>query len=266
MSAMQLTGKTVLLTGATGGIGHAIARRLHRAGATLIPTGRRVEVLEPLAIELGARTLLVDLADPAAVDSLLDEAGEVDIVVANAALPASGLLSSFSTHGIDAAIDVNLRAPIVMARHYTEAFSAKGAGHLVFISSISGKVGTPYSSLYSATKFGLRGFAQALRAELASSGVGVSVVFPGFVRDAGMFADSGTVLPKGVGTSSPEQVADAVADAIEHNRGEVDVAPLTIRASALFAGLAPEIAARITRLVGGHKIGSDLAAGQSDRH
>jgi len=109
---------------------------------------------------------------------------------------------------------VNLRTPIVMARHYAEALSARGIGHLLFISSISGKVGTPYSSMYSATKFGLRGFAQGLRAELASSGVGVSVVFPGFVRDAGMFADSGTVLPKGVGTSSPENVADAVVGAI----------------------------------------------------
>lgn len=260
---MQLTGKTVLLTGATGGIGHAIARRLHRDGATLILTGRRAEVLEPLADELNARTLVVDLADAAAVEALLVNAGEVDIVVANAALPASGLLSSFTTAGVDAAIDVNLRAPIVMAQHYAKAFAAKGSGHLVFISSISGKIGTPYSSIYSATKFGLRGFAQALRAELADTGVGVSVVFPGFVRDAGMFADSGAVLPKGLGSSSPEQVADAVAAAIAHNRGEVDVAPLTIRASAMFAGLAPELAARITKLVGGHKIGSDLADGQA---
>jgi len=266
MSAMQLTGKTVLLTGATGGIGHAIGRRVHRAGATLILTGRRAEVLEPLAKELGARTLVVDLADPAALDSLLDDAGEVDIVVANAALPASGLLSSFSTDGIDAAIDVNLRAPIVMARHYADVFAAQGSGHLVFISSISGKVGTPHSSMYSATKFGLRGFAQALRVELAAESVGVSVVFPGFVRGAGMFADSGAVLPKGIGTSSPEQVADAVVDAIERNRGEVDVAPLTIRASAMVAGLVPEFAAKITKLVGGHKIGSDLAAGQAKHH
>jgi len=91
------------------------------------------------------------------------------------------------------------------------------------------------------------------------------VVFPGFVRDAGMFADSGTVLPKGVGTNSPENVADAVVDAIERHRGEVDVAPLLIRASAAFAGVAPELAAKVTRLVGGEKIGADLAAGQQKK-
>jgi len=262
---MELTGKTVLLTGATGGIGHAIARRLRRAGATLTLTGRRAEVLAPLARELDATALTVDLGDPVAVAQLIADAGDVDVVVANAALPAAGLLTSFSTEDIDQALQVNLRTPIVMARHYAEAFRAKRAGHLLFISSISGKVGTPYSSMYSATKFGLRGFAQGLRAELATDGVGVSVVFPGFVRDAGMFADSGTVLPKGVGTSRPEQVADAVVDAIERNRGEVDVAPLLIRASAVFAGVAPELAAKVTRLVGGERIGADLAAGQQKK-
>ena len=260
---MQLTGKTVLLTGATGGIGHAIARRLRQQGAELVLTGRRAEILEPLAEELGARTLVVDLADPTAVDSLLIEAGEIDILVANAGMPASGLLSTFDTPGIDAAIDVNLRAPMVLARHYADVFAAKGSGHLVFMSSIAGKVGTPYSSVYSATKFGLRGFAQGLRAEVADKNIGVSVVFPGFVRDAGMFADSGTVLPKGLGTSSPEDVAGAVVDAITKNRGEVDVAPVLIRASAKFAGLAPELGATLTRLFGGHKVGADVATGQA---
>ena len=150
---MEFTGKTVLLTGSTGGIGHAIARRLRRAGATLTLTGRRAEVLAPLARELDATALTVDLGDPAAVAQLIADAGDVDVVVANAALPAAGLLTSFSTEDIDQALQVNLRAPIVMARHYAEAFRAKRAGHLLFISSISGKVGTPHSSMYSATKF-----------------------------------------------------------------------------------------------------------------
>ena len=101
----------------------------------------------------------------------------------------------------------------------------RGRGHLVFISSLSGKAATPGSSVYSATKFGLRGFAQGLRGDLRGAGVGVSVVFPGFIRDAGMFAESGTELPAFVGTSTPEDVADGVLRAIERNRGEVDVAP-----------------------------------------
>lgn len=262
---MNLNGTTVLLTGATGGIGHAIARRLHRAGASLVLTGRRTDVLEPLAEELGARALAVDLADRADVERLVAEAGEVDIVVANAALPASGKLTSFTEAEIDRALEVNLRAPIVMTRHYAETFAARGRGHFVFISSLAGKAGSPQASLYNATKFGLRGFGQGLRAEMAAQGVGVSVVFPGFIRDAGMFADSGATLPKGVGTSSPEQVAEAVAIAIEKDRGELDVAPIGMRLGAKIAGLAPEIAMRVSRRAGADEIAHSVASGQTGK-
>jgi uncharacterized protein len=261
---MQISGSTLLLTGATGGIGHAIARELHGQGAKLILTGRRTDVLEPLAAELNARALAVDLSDPAEVDRLLGEAGEIDILVANAALPGSGTLESFSLEQIDRALDVNLRAPIVMARVLAPAMTARGGGHLLFVSSLSGKAAGAQSSLYSATKFGLRGFALGLRADLRASNVGVSVVCPGFIRDAGMFADADVKLPAGVGTRSPQDVARAVAGAITRNRGEVDVAPLTLRAGAIFAGIAPGIAATVTRKTGGDEIAAALAAGHSD--
>jgi short-subunit dehydrogenase len=261
---MQISGSTVLLTGATGGIGHAIARELHGRGAKLILTGRRADVLEPLAAELNARSLAVDLSDAGEVDRLLNEAGDVDILVANAALPGSGTLESFSVEQVDRALDVNLRAPIVMARALAPAMAARGGGHLLFVSSLSGKAAAAQSSLYSATKFGLRGFALALRTDLRAQGVGVSVVCPGFIRDAGMFADAEVKLPPGVGTRSPEDVARAVAGAIARNRGEVDVAPLTLRAGAIFAGFAPEIAATVTRKTGGDEIAAALAAGHSD--
>jgi short-subunit dehydrogenase len=132
----------------------------------------------------------------------------------------------------------------------------------VFISSLSGKVASASSSIYSATKFGLRGFALGLREDLRPSGVGVSVVLPGFIREAGMFAQAGVELPRGVGTRSPDDVARAVVNAIEHNRAELDVAPLGLRLGASFAGLAPELAARVSRRMGGEKIASDLTAGQ----
>jgi short-subunit dehydrogenase len=262
---MEISGSTVLLTGATGGLGQAIARALSAKGAKLVLTGRRSEVLEPLATELDARALSVDLGDRDALEQLLSDAGDVEILVANAALPASGKLDSFTVEQIDAALDVNLRAPVMLAHALAPAMLARGRGHLLFMSSLSGKTGTAGSSIYNTTKFGLRGFAMAMRAELHDSGVGVSAVFPGFIREAGMFAEAGVSLPKGVGTRTPDDVAKAVVDAIERNRGEVDVAPVPLRLGSAFSGIAPELAATITRKSGGDKIAHQLAAGQRSK-
>jgi uncharacterized protein len=262
---VNLPGRTVLLTGATGGLGHAIARRLHRAGATLVLTGRRTDVLEPLAAETGARSLAVDLTDPPAVERLAADCADVDILIANAGLPASGHALSFAVDQIDRALAVNLRAPMVLSRLIGERMVARGDGHIVFVSSLSGKVATPRSAVYSATKFGLRGFASGLRQDLRPRGVGVSAVFPGFVRDAGMFAESGAKLPPGVGTSTPGEVAEAVVRAIERNRGEIDVAPLQMRLGALVSGAAPGVAAAFTRLAGGESLGDQFGRGQASK-
>jgi short-subunit dehydrogenase len=262
---MEISGSRVLLTGATGGIGLAIARTLHGAGAELIVTGRRIEVLEPLAAELGARALAVDLADRAEVERLASEAGQVDILVANAALPASGPLDSYSVEQLERALDVNLRAPIVLAHELLPAMLERRRGHLVFMSSLSGKAASPGTALYAASKFGLRGFAGSLRADLHDSGVGVSAVLPGFIRDAGMFAEAEVELPPGVGTRTPQDVADGVVKAIVQNRGEVEVAPLQLRASTIFASLAPESAQRVARRVGSERVAREMAAGQRDK-
>ena len=259
---MLVAGKSALITGATGGIGAAIARRLGGAGAKLTLTGRRTEEIAALAGELDARVIKADLADPAQIDALLAEAGDVDILIANAALPGSGSLQSFTTEEIDRALTVNLRAPIVMAHALVPGMVKRGEGHIVFISSLSGKVAAPGSSIYSATKFGLRGFSLGLRADLHPKGVGISTVFPTFIRDAGMFAKTGVKLPPGVGTRSPEDVANAVLRAIEHNKAEVDVAPIHMRAGVAIAGLAPELVARVTRLAGGDRIAERMEAEQ----
>ncbi|MBI5105100.1 MAG: SDR family NAD(P)-dependent oxidoreductase [Solirubrobacterales bacterium] len=263
MSRVQLSSAHALVTGATGGIGHAIARHLHRAGARLTLTGRRTDVLEPLCAETGARSLVVDLADRDAVLRLADECSDADVLIANAALPASGDVRSFSVEELDAALDVNLRAPMVLARLIGERMAERGRGHIVFVSSLSGKSGQRGSAVYSATKFGLRGFGQGLRGDLRDDGVGVSVVFPGFIREAGMFHDSGAKLPKGVGTSTPDDVAAGVLKAIEQDRAELDVAPLGLRAGTAVAGLAPEVSAKIARRLGGDRIAEDMGAGQA---
>jgi uncharacterized protein len=262
---MIIAGRTALLTGATGGIGQAIARRLHQAGAQLTLSGRRTEVLEPLAAELGSGTRVVaaDLADRGDVRRLADACAGVDLLVANAALPGSGDLLGFDPDDIDRALEVNLRAPIMLARLLGEGMAERQAGHIVLMSSFAGKAATPGSSVYSATKYGLRGFGRGLRADLAPLHVGVSVVFPGFVRDAGMLHDTGVQLPWFVGTSTPEQVAEGVRDAIERDRAEVDVAPITARGSVKFAELAPRLSDRLAERLGSRSIAADLASRQA---
>ena len=194
---MQLGGSRVLLTGASGGIGRAVARALHGRGARVLLSGRRTEALEGLRAELGgnAEILEADLAEKADVAALAERAGAVDVLVANAGLPASGRLERFTAEEIDRALDVNLRAPIQLTRALVPGMVERGRGHVVFVSSLSGKVASARSALYSATKFGLRGFAGGLREDLHGGGVGVTVVFPSFIRDAGMFADTGVKLP-----------------------------------------------------------------------
>lgn len=262
---MKIEARTALITGANGGIGQAIARALAKRGAKLVLTGRRAEALEGVAEETGARTIVVDLADRAALDRLIEQTLDVDVVVANAAVPASGRVLGMEVSEIDEALDVNLRGPILLARRLGAAMAERGSGQIVFVSSLSGKVGAPRSALYSATKFGMRGLAQGLRADLHGTGVGVSAIFPGFIRGAGMFAKSGAKLPSGVGTRSPEDVADAVVRAIERNLGEVDVAPLGLRLGSAFAGIAPELAAVASRWLGAARVAEDIARGQRRR-
>lgn len=254
---IALRNARVLLTGATGGIGHAIARRLRSEGAELILTGRRVDVLEPLAKELSATSIEADLADAASVDRLLDECGRIDVLVANAALPGAGDLFELTEEQIDRNIAVNLRAPIVMSRRLAAPMVERGSGHVVLIGSLSGLTASPVTSMYSATKFGLRGFALGFRQDLHGTGVGVSHVLPGFVRDAGMFVESGMQLPRGVRTVTPEAVAKAVVKCIEHDRGEAVVAPVELRLGAALGSIAPGLAASVQRRAGA----ADIAGG-----
>src|SRR4051794_23768136 len=259
---MDLIGRRVLLTGATGGLGHAIARALVARGAHLLLSGRRAEVLEPLAAEAGGRALAADLSDPEAVDVLVAEAGDVDVLVANAAVPASGPVLEYTIEQIDRALTVNLRAPMVLARRLAEPMVARGSGHLVFVSSLSGKAASLGSGIYSATKFGLRGFALGLREDLHGTGVGVSTVFPGFIRGAGMFAESGARLPRFAGTRTPEDVAAAVLHAIERGTAEIDVAPLSIRLGAALGGVVPAPILAVQRRLGANRVSAEMAAGQ----
>jgi uncharacterized protein len=261
---VNLGGQRVLVTGASGGIGAAAARALAARGARVIVTGRRVEQLEALARSVGGRAVAVDLGASEGPARLFEQAGEVDVLVANAALSQAGALTSLTPEEVDAVLAVNLRAPVMLARLFGERMAARGSGHIVFVSSLQGKSASPLSSVYTATKFGLRGFSLSLRLDMADHGVGVSCVSPGFVRDAGMFADSGAPLPPGVRTVAPDAVAAAIVRAIERNRAEVDAAPLSLRAGARFAGIAPVFAGVVTKRFGS-SIARDVEQGHEPR-
>jgi short-subunit dehydrogenase len=263
---MDLNGKTALLTGATGGLGQAIARELAARGASVVLSSRKGEELERLAADLPGehRAAVADLAEPGAALALLGEAGEIDVLVANAALPGSGKLDDFSRVEVERALRVNFESPILMAHALVPRLAERGDGHIVMIGSLSGLAATARQSIYNATKFGLRGFALALREDLRGTGVGVSLVAPGFVREAGMFADSGANAPAGMGTTTPEAVAAAVGDAIERNRGEVTVAPWRQVQAAKFAGRHPELAGRVAGRAA-VKAADEVARGQADK-
>jgi len=265
---MELAGRTALLTGATGGLGRAIAGALAARGAELTLSGRVAAALEQLAAELpgeGHRVLPADLGEPGAAETLAAEAGPVDALVANAGLPGSGRLTELTGAQLARTLRVNLEAPMLLAQALEPSMVEKGSGHMVFISSLSGKSATPLSSIYNATKFGLRGFALGLRADLDPLGIGVSIVSPGTIREAGMYADSGAKPIPGLGTGSPQQVADAVIRAIEHNKVEIAVAPLRQRVLAHFALSTPGISVKIASGDAGQKAAAAVAGGQHDK-
>ena len=264
---MEVAGKSVLLTGATGGIGRAIARALAKRGAWLALSARKAETLQDLADSLPGehRVVPADLGVEGAAERLAAEAGQVDCLIANAGLPATGTLESFSQEELTRAVRVNLEVPMVLARALATPMRSRGDGHLVFISSLAGKAPSPRSAVYCGTKFGLRGFALCLRADLAGSGVGVSLVVPGFIREAGMFADSGAKPPAGLGTSTPDEVAAAVVRAIERDKVEVAVAPRRQRALAHFALVSPRVAMRTITGGAARKVADRGAEGQADK-
>ncbi len=250
----------MLLTDGSSGLCPHIARRLHKEGAKLILTARNQQALRKLAGELGeSRIITADLSRSGEAERLAKEAGRVDVLVSNAGLPASGELKTFRIEELDRALAVNLRAGIVLARQLLPAMLKRKSGHMVFMSSVAGLVPVAGASVYNATKFAIRGFALALREELWGTGVGVSVVCPTFVSEAGMWAETGVRINPMIGEVSPQQVADAVWTAIAKNRGEVDVVPLHVKAGLIVQSLAPGLFTSVARASGAAKAADEAS-------
>ena len=186
----DLSGRKALVTGASGGIGEAIARILHRQGAVVGLHGTRVERLETLAAELGERTKLfpADLADRAAVAELGRKAESelegVDILVNNAGITRDGLFVRMSDADWDAVLEVNLTAVFRLTRELTHPMMRRRFGRIVNITSVVGVMGNPGQANYCASKAGMIGFSKSLAQEIASRNVTVNCVAPGLIESA----------------------------------------------------------------------------------
>jgi 3-oxoacyl-[acyl-carrier protein] reductase len=183
----RLDGKTALVTGASGGIGAAIARALHGQGAVVALSGTRREALEALAGELGERAHVcpADLRDPAAPDALMAAAeaaaGPVGILVNNAGFTRDGLALRMKDEDWQAVLEVDLTAPFRLARAALKGMLRRREGRIIGIGSIVGAIGNPGQANYAAAKAGLVGMTKALAQEVASRGVTVNMVAPGFI-------------------------------------------------------------------------------------
>lgn len=218
-----LTGKKALVTGATGGLGGAIAKTLHGLGADVALSGTRQEKLDALAGELGDRAHAVacDLSDAAAVDGLIGRASEtldgLDILVANAGITRDGLLMRMKDEDWDAVLRVNLESYFRLARAALRGMMKQRWGRIIGITSVVGVTGNPGQANYAASKAGMIGFTKALAQEVASRGVTANCVAPGFIAspmtDALTDAQKEAILAKipAGALGSGEDVAAAVA-------------------------------------------------------
>ncbi|MEZ5786422.1 MAG: 3-oxoacyl-[acyl-carrier-protein] reductase [Xanthobacteraceae bacterium] len=185
-----LTGRTALVTGATGGIGDAIARALHAQGAQIAISGTKKEKLESLAADLGERVLMLpcDLADSTAVEGLVPAVesalGQLDILVNNAGLTRDNLFMRMKDEEWDTVLAVDLTAPFRLARAALRGMMRRRHGRIISISSVVGVTGNPGQGNYAAAKAGMIGMSKALAAEVAARGITVNCVAPGFIQTA----------------------------------------------------------------------------------
>jgi short-subunit dehydrogenase len=258
-SMEQLKGKVVLLTGGSRGIGPIVAEALGKKGADIALAARSESGLQDVATrlnEIGIKTLVlpVDLGQASQREKLiafvLKEFGKIDILVNNAGLETEGAYADLSWPSIRETIEVNLIAPMALTHLILPEMLKAKAGHIVNIASIAAKSGAPYAAVYSGTKAGLAEWTRALRLELAGTGVHFSTIFPGYVREVGMFAKFGIKPPWLIGSCSPTQVVKAVIHAIERGSLETIVNSCPLRYAFVLSELSPTIGDWLMHLSG----------------
>ena len=250
----QLRGRTALVTGASGGIGRKIARRLAGEGTNVVVSGRREEALAEAVDELRelgveAEAIAADLGDLSQVDPLVERCeaalGPIDVLVNNAGLESVGAFTAYSREQLTSMVDVNLTAPLLLTHRVVPGMLERKRGHVVFVSSLAGKIGPAYNEPYAATKAGLVGLNQSLRAEYRHAPIGFSVVCPGFVAGDGMFqrmADEGARANAVLGETPIDKVAERVVEAIRLDRPETIESGAPIRPLLALGQISPRLA------------------------
>lgn len=255
----ELKGKKVLITGGSRGIGPVIAESLLLKGASVALAARSESALQIVAERLSSTgekviTVPVDLNIQSQremlIDSVIKEFGEIDILINNAGLETEGAYAELSWQAISETVEVNLLAPMALTRLVLPLMLAKNTGHIVNIASIAAKSGAPYAAVYSGTKAGLAEWTRGLRLELKGSGIRFSTIFPGYVREVGMFARFGRKSPFIIGSCSPGQVAKAVLNAIRKGKIEKIVNSMPLRYSFAINEVSPEFGDWLMRVSG----------------
>ncbi len=258
----DIRGTTAIVTGASRGIGVYIARALAEEGVNLSLAARSEGELEVVRAEMEALGVtaiatVCDVVKPEDRARLIErtesELGQIDILINNAGIERVRRFEEASDADFTDTLAINLEAPILLTRAVVPGMLARKRGHVVNIASGAGKVGVPYGTSYCASKHGLVGFTNALRAEYHSSPVGFSVVCPGFVTDAGMYnrwEQQSIRAPRIAGTSKPEKVASVTVSCIKKDRAEVIVNTPPVRPFVVLANIAPGIVPRVMKLFG----------------
>ncbi len=253
----QLRGRTALITGASGGLGAHLDRRLAREGMDVGLVARREPALAALAEELQAlgvraAALPADLSDLTQVDPLVERAeqalGPIDLLVNNAGLELTSDFCSYTREELTGMIDLNLTAPLLLTHRVLPGMLGRQQGHVAFIASVAGKLGPAYQAPYAAAKAGLVGLTQSLRAQYRHGPVGFSVICPGFIAGDGMYqrmVEEGMKSNRLMGETTLEKVCDATVRAVREDLPELIESGTPLRPALALSQLSPRLAERI---------------------